>query len=158
MDHKLSLESRPRALKPDRWARQSRSRTAARATVNQNVEVLNDTADLYRYLDCTGVAEFLYECVTRTVEQDLPKEINDLRRHDEAIQRIMNAVEMPDRLAENLVRYIRSNHGKLSRRRQEGEFSRLTEAEGALLEGIVNDAFEGCERGPEHGGVGADDA
>lgn len=34
----------------------------------------------------------------------------------------MNTVEMPDRLAENLVAYIRSNHGKLSKRRREGEF------------------------------------
>lgn len=129
-----------------------------RPTVIQNVEVLNDTADLYRYFDCTGVAEFLYECVTRTVEQDLPKEIDYLRRHDKAIQRIMNTVEMPDRLAENLVRYIRSNHGKLSKRRREGEFNRLTEAEAALLEGIVNDTFEGFEGGPKHEGGGATDA
>ena len=93
-----------------------------RPTQDHNVEVLNDTADLYRYFDCTQAAEFLYACVTRTVEQDLPKEIDYLRRHDQAIERIMNTVEMPDRLAENLVAYIRSNHGKLSKRRREGEF------------------------------------
>ena len=92
--------------------------------------------------------------MTRTVERDLPKEIDYLRRHDEAIQRIMNAVEMPDRLAENLVRYIRSNRGKLSKRRRDGEFNRLTEAEVALLEGIVHDAFEGFEGGPERAAGG----
>ena len=37
----------------------------------------------------------------RTVEEDLPREIDYLRRHDEAIRRIMDTVEMPDRLAEN---------------------------------------------------------
>lgn len=112
-----------------------------RATVERNVEVLNETADLYRYFDCTGEAEFLYSCVRRTVEQDLPREIDYLRRHDEAIRRIMDAVEMPDRLAENLVMFIRRNNGVLSRKRREGEFKNLREGEITLIEGIVNDAF-----------------
>ena len=41
-----------------------------RPTPEHNVEVLNATADLYRYLDCTEAAEFLYGCVRRTVEDD----------------------------------------------------------------------------------------
>ncbi|MBI1896184.1 MAG: Fic family protein [Acidobacteria bacterium] len=126
-----------------------------RPTPDRNVEVLNDTADLYRYFDCTQAAEFLYACVTRTVEQDLPKEIDYLRRHDQAIERIMNTVEMPDRLAENLVMFIRDNHGRLSKRRRENEFRNLTDKEVALLEGIVRDAFEGFDEGPERS-AGAD--
>lgn len=114
-----------------------------RPTPERNVEVLNDTADLYRYFDCTGVAEFLYACVRRTVEQDLPREIDYLRRHDEATRRIMDAVEMPDRLAEDLVMFIRQNNGALSGQRREGEFKKLRDEEVALLEGIVNDAFAG---------------
>jgi hypothetical protein len=82
-----------------------------RATPERNVEILNDTADLYRYFDCTEEAEFLYECVSRTVEHDLPREIDYLRRHDEAIRRIMDAVEMPDRVAENFVMFVRQNKG-----------------------------------------------
>jgi len=60
-----------------------------RPTPNRNVEVLNDTADLYRFFDCTDEAEFLYSCVARTVERDLPEKIDYLRRHDEAMRRIM---------------------------------------------------------------------
>ena len=114
-----------------------------RATVERNVEVLNETADLYRYFDCTGEAEFLYSCVRRTVEQDLPREIDYLRRHDEAIRRIMDAVELPDRVAENLVIFITQNNGVLSKRRREGEFKDLRDGEVTLIEGIVNDAFAG---------------
>ena len=121
---------------------------------DHNVEVLNDTADLYRYFDCTEAAEFLYACVTRTVEQDLPKEIDYLRRHDLAIERIMNTVEMPDRLAENLVAFIRSNQGKLSKRRREGEFGELSDKEVGLLEGIVLGAFDGFNEGPERSAGG----
>lgn len=119
-----------------------------RPTLSRNVEVINDTADLYRYFDCTAEAEFLYSCVRRTVEQDLPREIEYLRRHDEALHRIMDAVEMPDRLAENLVMFIRQNHGSLSRNRREHEFKSLRDDEVALVEGIVRDAFGGFEGEP----------
>ena len=121
-----------------------------RPTFERNVEVLNDTADIYRYFDCTAEAEFLYACVSRTIEHDLPREIDYLGRHDEAIRRIMDCVEMPDRIAENLMMFIRQNKGTLSRRRREGEFKKLRDDEVTSIEQIVNDAFEGFEgdRGP----------
>jgi hypothetical protein len=112
-----------------------------RPTPDRNVEVLNETADFYRYFDCTEEAEFLYACVRRTVEQDLPREIDYLRRNDEAIHRIMDAVEMPDRVAENLVVFIRQNKGTLSKKRRKGEFKKLRDEEVTLIEGMVNDAF-----------------
>ena len=114
-----------------------------RPTPERNVEVLNETRDLYRYPDCTDAAEFLYACVRRTVERDLPHEIDYLRRHDEAVRRIMDAVEMPDRIAENLVAFIRQNNGRLSKNRREGEFRKLNDDEVTLIEGVVNDAFAG---------------
>jgi hypothetical protein len=123
-----------------------------RPTLSRNVEVLNDTADLYRYFDCTEEAEFLYSCVRRTVEQDLPREIEYLRRHDEAIHRIMDAIEMPDRLAENLVMFIRQNQGSLSKNRRKNEFNALRDDEVTLVERIVRDAFEGFEDKPALGG------
>ena len=128
-----------------------------RATPEHNVEVLNATADLYRYFDCTEAAEFLYACVRRTVEQDLPRQIDYLRRHDEALRRIMDAVEMPDRVAENLMMFIRQNNGSLSRRRREDEFKQLRDEEVTLLEGIVRDAFEGFEEGAGEARAGAAD-
>ena len=57
----------------------------------------------------------------------------------------MNMVEMPDRMGENLVRFIRLNEGKLGRKRREGEFEKLTDDEVASIETIVRDAFEGFE-------------
>jgi hypothetical protein len=114
-----------------------------RPTVERNVEVLNETADLYRYFDCTAEAEFLYACVRRTVNEDLPREIDYLGRHDEAMRRIMDMVEMPNRMAENLVLYIRQNNGSLSKRRREGEFKQLTGEEVTVIEGIVQEEFQG---------------
>lgn len=114
-------------------------------TPDRNVEVLNDTADLYRYFDCTEEAEFLYACVKRTVERDLPREIDYLRRHDEARRKIMEAVEMPDRLADDLLLFIRQNKGKLSKKRREREFESLTDDEITQIEVIVGDAFDDFE-------------
>jgi len=112
-----------------------------RPTPERNVDVENDTDDLYRYFDCTENAEFLYGCVEQTIDRDLPREIDYLRRHDDALQRIMNTVEMPDRLAENLLIFIRKNHGKLEKKRRENEFAALTDKEVSDLEAIVQDAF-----------------
>ena len=58
-------------------------------------------------------------------------------------RRIMEVVEMPNRVAENLVMFIRQNNGTLSQRRREGEFKKLGDEEVALIEGIVSDEFAG---------------
>jgi hypothetical protein len=112
-----------------------------RATPDRNVEVTNDTADLYRYFDCTEEAEFLYACVARTVEHDLPQEIDFLRRQDEAERRIMETVEMPDRLAQDLVMFMRQNGGVLPKRRRESEFVALTDNEVEQVEKIYGEVF-----------------
>lgn len=119
-----------------------------RPTPGRNVEVVNDTADFYRYFDGTAAAEFLYACVQRTVDEDLPREIDYLRRHDEAIQRVMALVEMPDRLAGDLVMFIRQNGGTLSKARRQGEFAQLTDDEVQRIEGMVADTFAGCADAP----------
>jgi hypothetical protein len=114
-----------------------------RPTPSRNVEVLNDTTDLYRYFDCTDEAAFLYACVEHAVDRDLPREIDYLRRHDGALRRIMDIVEMPDRMAENLIIYIRKNNGTLGRKRRENEFAKLTDSEVASVQEIVREAFDG---------------
>ncbi len=111
-------------------------------TPDRNVEVTNDTADLYRYFDCTAEAEFLYSCVARTVEHDLPKEIDYLRRHDEAQRRIMETVEMPDRLAQDLIMFIGQNKGRLPKKRREKEFAALSDEETARIEAIYLEVFD----------------
>lgn len=109
--------------------------------VRGNVDVTNDTADLYRYFDCTESAEFLYRCVEETIHNDVPKELQYLKRHDEAMRQIMNTVEMPDRMAEDFIMFMRQNEWKLPKRRRESEFAKLTTAEVVELEQIVSSAF-----------------
>jgi hypothetical protein len=127
-----------------------------RPTSERNVEALNTTADLCRYFDCTEQAEFLYRCVSRTVEQDLPREIDYLRRHDEGILRIMEAVEMPDRIAEDLAMFVRQNTGPLSKNQPEDEFREPTDDEVTRLERIVRAAFDAFDEGAGAPGAAAE--
>ncbi|WP_208829887.1 hypothetical protein [Bradyrhizobium neotropicale] len=104
---------------------------------------MKHTAELYRYYDCTAEAEFLYACVQRTVEYDLPHQLDYLRRHDEARRKIMETVEMPYRLADDLLLFIRQNNGTPSKKRRQREFEALTDDEVERIERVVQDAFDG---------------
>jgi hypothetical protein len=112
-----------------------------RPTTNRNVEVLNETADLYRYFDCTEEAAFLYTCVAHTIEHDLPTEIEFLQRQDEVQKRIMDTVEMPDRLALDLIVFMRQNGGKIPEKRRQREFAALTDDEVRRIESIYEEVF-----------------
>ena len=111
-------------------------------TADHNVNVINDTEDLYRYFDATLVAEFLYECVKTTIENDLPREISYLIAHDKAKGHIMEYVEMPNKLAQDLIIFVRQNGGAMPKKRREKEFSVLTEEEVIRIEKIIMDAYE----------------
>ncbi|WP_367715880.1 Fic family protein [Nitratireductor sp. GISD-1A_MAKvit] len=106
-----------------------------------NVRVLNDTGDFYRFFDATPHAEFLYECVKRTIEHDLPYETRFLRRYDEFRRGVEGMIEMPDRTVDLLFRFLKQNDGKLSNRAKEKEFAALTEEEVARIEASYGDIF-----------------
>jgi Fic family protein len=106
-----------------------------------NVRVLNDTADFYRYFDATMHAEFLYGCVHRTIEIDLPYETDFLRRYDQFHARIQDVVEMPNRMIDLLFKFLQQNTGLLSKRARENEFARLTDDETNQIEQIYEEIF-----------------
>jgi len=106
-----------------------------------NVNVLNDTADFYRFFDATPHAEFLYACVRKTIEEDLPRETDFLARYDRFRTGIERIADMPDRTIDLLFRFLHQNAGRLSKRAREREFEQLTDAEVAAVEETYADAF-----------------
>lgn len=111
------------------------------STPDGNVEVLNDTIDLYRYFDATRQAEFLYECVEETVTNTLPEEVQYLERHDKMRTFIAEHFDMPDKDMENLIGFLRQNDGRLSKRARTKEFKALTDDEVAMLEEEYQEIF-----------------
>jgi Fic/DOC family len=112
-----------------------------KGTPDGNVEVLNETIDLYRYFDATRQAEFLYDCVVQTIEHSLPEEIRFLERYDRLKADINQRFDMPDHKADLLIRFLRQNRGVFSKRAREKEFKRLSAAECKELESLYADIF-----------------
>ena len=116
-----------------------------RPTAGGNVEVLNDTADFYRFFDATAHAEFLYRCVRKTIERNLPDEVDFLRRHDAFRTGLQRIIDMPDRLSDLLFRFLRQYGGNLSHRARTREFAALTAAEIVRVETLYREAFHDQE-------------
>ena len=104
-------------------------------TKDGNVEVSNDTADFYRFFDATPQTEFLFECVRKTIDEDLPREADFLARYDRFRAFVLEEIaDMPERTIDLLFRFLRQNNGRILRRAREKEFSALTDAEVNKLE------------------------
>jgi hypothetical protein len=110
-------------------------------TVQGNVRVRNDTGDFYRFFDATPHAEFLYDCVRGTVEQDLPRETAFLCAYDAFCAGVGAIVDMPAATLDFLFRFLRQNGGRLSGRARAREFAALTDAETARIEAFYDEAF-----------------
>jgi hypothetical protein len=111
------------------------------ATEKNNIKVLNDTGDFYRFFDATPHAEFLYACVRKTIDEDLPNETAFLKNFDAFRAGIENMIDMPERTLHNLLGFLRQNEGRLSKRARENEFSELTADEVTQIENLYGATF-----------------
>ncbi len=112
-----------------------------RSTETGNVEVLNETADLYRYFDATKQAEFLYDCVDQTITTILPEEVIFLEKYDRMKGVIKDRFDMPDYMADLLIHFLEQHGGSLSGRAKEKEFKNLSQKEISELENFYKDIF-----------------
>lgn len=108
---------------------------------SNNIEVLNETADLYRYFDVTKQAEFLYDCVRQTFEQTIPEEVDYLEKYDLMKDYLDNLFEMPDKTVALLIRFLEQGNGRLSERVKSKEFSVLMPDEVQRIEERYQEIF-----------------
>ncbi len=81
------------------------------------------------------------ECIARTIETELPDEADFLRRFDNFRSDIERVVEMPERVLDMLLRFLRQNGGRLSARAREREFAALSRDEIELVEDSYRRSF-----------------
>ena len=105
-----------------------------RKTVENNIEVLNDTIDFYRYFDATHQAEFLFESVDYTINKIIPFEVSYLQKYDEMKSWLDDRFQMPDKTIALLISFLEQSGGKLSKRAREKEFVDLTDEEVSEIE------------------------
>ena len=111
-------------------------------TEDHNIEVLNETIDFYRYYDLTKQAEFLYDCITDTFDNILPKEIKFLQNYENFKQYLDNEFEMTDKTVALLIRFLEFDDGVLSKRAKAKEFSILSDTEVEEIENKFKEIFE----------------
>ena len=99
-----------------------------------------------RYFDATAHAEFLYECVEQTVDQDLPQELAYLEAYDRFSAGIQAMVDMPDRKVNLLHRFLNQGKGQLSKRSRTNEFAALTDEEVLQIEELYREKLAGISR------------
>ncbi len=111
-------------------------------TRENNVEILNETLDLYRYFDATKQAEFLFSCVEQTINEIIPGEVKYLHQYDRMKTFLDEHFEMPDKTVALLVRFLEQGNGKISARARNSEFRNLTDKETLKIEQAFRDIFE----------------
>lgn len=111
-------------------------------TQKNNVEVLNETIDLYKYFDATKQVEFLYSCVQQTTEKTIPAEVEYLKKYDTFKVFLEDIFEMPDKTIALLVRFLEQGKGKLSERAKTKEFKELKASEVKVIEEKYNELFK----------------
>jgi hypothetical protein len=111
-------------------------------TQDNNVEVLNETIDYYRYFDATSQAEFLFDCVNYTINRIIPQEVEYLQKYDTLKVWLDDNFEMPDKMVAMLIRFLEQNNGTLSKRAQEKEFKDLTSEEIKQIENKCKIIFQ----------------
>lgn len=112
-------------------------------TANGNVEVTNDTADLYRFFDATDQMRYLERCTERALKHDIPNEIVEMGRRDRLIAAARDIVrDLPERDVEKFAAMTLQNGGVLSKGKRKKEFSALTDDEVRQLEEAVREVHE----------------
>lgn len=109
---------------------------------DNNVEILNETLDYYRYFDATQQAEFLYFCVNDTIENIIPNEVQYLEKYDQFKRFIEDHYEMPDNMISLLVGFLEQGKGKLSKSAIAKEFAMLNDNEIKEIESQFKDVFD----------------
>lgn len=109
---------------------------------NNNVEILNDTIDYYRYFDATRQAEFLFYCVNDTLVHIIPNEVEYLKKYDAFKQFLDHRFEMPDNMISLIVGFLEQGNGTLSVRSRKKEFSALTQKEVEEIETTFKEIFD----------------
>jgi Fic family protein len=111
-------------------------------TPDNNVEVLNETIDYYRYFDATIQAEFLFECVESTINNIIPQEVLYLQKYDSLKSWLDDKFEMPDKMVALLIRFLEQNNGVISKRARESEFEAFSKSEIEEIERQYKIIFE----------------
>ena len=98
--------------------------------------VRNATADFYRYINFTYIAEKFFDVVEETVRHELVPELDYLIAWERARAQMREIVDMPEKKVLQFILFTQQNNGNFPKRRRE-QFLELTDQEIQQLTDIV---------------------
>jgi hypothetical protein len=99
-----------------------------------NVEVLNDTSDLYRYFDATAHAEFLYACVEQVIESTCQPRSTSSKRSTRSANGFSRSLTCRPTRWSSCALSSPKMGGRLSKRARTEEFAALSTEEVEAVE------------------------
>ena len=99
------------------------------------------TDALYRYLDYTRLAAFLFDCVEKTIHTDFKQELDYIANYDRARKEIQEIVDIPDKKMDLLIQCLLQNNGKLSIDKRKSHFHMLTKEECKAIENVIKKSW-----------------
>lgn len=102
--------------------------------------ILDTDLDIYRFPDLTVQAEATFVWLERAIVDELVHALEFLRRFDDALRRMREIIEMPDRKEQLFIKLCLNNHGRLSARKR-AKFAELDDETVAALEAAVREAL-----------------
>lgn len=102
------------------------------------VTVHNDSRDFYRAIDYTPMVEYFQQVIVQTIQTEWKAELDYLKRYDRMRCEMRKIVDMPEKGANQFIRFVQQNGGTLSKAKR-GRFPELTDEEVARLEAIVGE-------------------
>lgn len=103
---------------------------------NGEIAVHGDSRDLYRAIDYTPVVEYFRHVVEETIRVEWKAELDFLASYDKMRTAMRAVVDMPEKKANQFLRFFLQNGGSLSARKR-ALFPELSDAEVAQLEKAV---------------------
>lgn len=108
-------------------------------TLNEDgvLSVKQATKVHYQFIDFTHQAEYIFECINHTIEQDFQDEIDFIIRYDRTKLAIQAIISMPDDKIDRLIRCVSQNNGKLGKKNRRRLFQELDDALVANIETVI---------------------
>lgn len=97
------------------------------------LHIEQDTALHYRYPDLTLHAEFIYECIERTLREDWPESLRYLSNFDAIYNAVQGIVDMTSRELRLMTKLLLQNKGELSKAKRPS-FPKLKDEEITRME------------------------
>ena len=118
-----------------------------------SLDVLNETADLYRYFDATRMCEYLYDCIRKTIDSELKEELETVTAFARARTALDAEFDLPEKKKNLLLKLCWQGGGTLSANKRATHFKDYSDDEISAMMGVIAPFFRAVSKGDDDTGL-----